>query len=90
MVDPYMLKPSYLLEDCCIYDVLICCSQIRGEGEVDRLESLESWKKEVEVKFDTFLLHSKAHAVAMEELRSMFAAIVGKEKLLDSGSPCMT
>ncbi len=54
------------------------------------MESLESWKKEVEVKFDTFLSHSKAHAVAMEELRAMFATIVGKEKLGDSGSPCMT
>jgi hypothetical protein len=90
MVDSYMLKPSYLSEDFCIYDVLFCCSQIRGEGESARLESLESWKKEVEVKFDTFLSHSKAHAVAMEELRSMFAAFVGKERLLDSGSPCMT
>ena len=54
------------------------------------MESLESWKKEVEVKFDTFLSHSKAHAVAMEELRSMFATIVGKEKFLDEGSPSMT
>ena len=66
------------------------CEQIRGEGESARLESLESSKKEVEVKFDTFLLHSKAHAVAMKNLLSMFATIVGKEKLVDSGSPCMT
>ena len=54
------------------------------------MESLESWKKEVEVKFDQFLSHSKAQAVAMEELRTMFKTIAGKEKLLDEGSPSMT
>ena len=44
----------------------------------------------MEVKFDQFLSHSKALAVAMEELRTMFKTIAGKEKLLDEGSPCMT
>lgn len=44
----------------------------------------------MEVKFDQFLTHSKAQAVAMDELRSMFKSIVEKGKLLDEGSPSMT
>lgn len=54
------------------------------------MESFESWKKEVEGKFDKFLSHSKAQADAMEELRSMFKTTVGKEKLLDKDSPSVT
>lgn len=66
--------------------MFVSATQVEAGANALRAE-MQSWKKDVESKFGEFLESSKAQSAAIEELRLMFNAYIGKPKERDEGSP---